>query len=220
MKKIILSMLAITSLSGVALAQDSIEVVYYEKENDFREDFMFGLKVGANYSNVYDAQGEEFQNDPKFGFAGGIFFAIPIGKFLGIQPEVLFTQKGFHATGKVLGSNYDFTRTTNYVDIPLYITIKPAKFLTVLAGPQYSYLVSQKDAFKSGSTNTEVLTEFNNDNIRKNTLSFSGGFDVNISHAVLGLRAAWDITNNNGNGTATTPRYKNTWFQATLGYRF
>lgn len=101
----------------------------------------------------------------------------------------------------------------------MYITIKPAKFLTVLAGPQYSYLVSQKDAFKSSITNTEVLTEFNNDNIRKNTLSFSGGFDVNISHAVLGLRAAWDITNNNGNGTATTPRYKNTWFQATLGYR-
>ena len=29
-----------------------------------------------------------------------------------------------------------------------------------------------------------------------------------------------DIQNNNGDGTSTTPRYKNVWFQGTLGFKF
>jgi hypothetical protein len=181
---------------------------------------MFGIKAGANYSNVYDAQGEEFHNDAKFGFAGGVFISIPIGKFLGVQPEVLYSQKGFHATGKLLGGTYDFTRTTNYIDVPLFIRLKPSKYFTILAGPQYSYLLSQNDVYGNGSTTAAQVTEFKNDNIRKNTLSVAGGFDINIMHTVIGARAAWDITNNNGNGTSTTPRYKNMWLQATVGFRF
>jgi hypothetical protein len=219
MKKIILALIVCTCNAVFAAAQDKTDVVIYEVDNDFREDFMFGLKAGANYSNVYDAQGEAFQNDAKFGFAGGVFLSVPIGKFLGIQPEVLYSQKGFHATGKMLGSTYDFTRTTNYLDIPLYIAIKPSRFLTILAGPQYCYLLSQKDVFATNVTSSEVITDIKNDNIRKNILSVSGGFDINIRHAVIGGRVAWDVSNNNGNGTSTTPRYKNTWFQATIGYR-
>jgi hypothetical protein len=34
------------------------------------------------------------------------------------------------------------------------------------------------------------------------------------------LRGSWDLKNNNGDGTSTTPRYKNVWYQATVGYRF
>jgi hypothetical protein len=67
---------------------------------------------------------------------------------------------------------------------------------------------------------TAQMQEFENDNLRKNTLSLAGGIDINVRHSVIGLRAGWDITNNNGNGTSTTPRYKNTWLQATIGFRF
>jgi hypothetical protein len=43
---------------------------------------------------------------------------------------------------------------------------------------------------------------------------------VNLDHTVIGARAGWDLSNNNGNGTSSTPRYKNAWVQATVGYRF
>jgi hypothetical protein len=62
--------------------------------------------------------------------------------------------------------------------------------------------------------------EFTNDNLRKNTFSFIIGGDVNFENLVLGLRGSWDLKNNNGDGTSTTPRYKNVWYQATVGYRF
>ena len=191
-----------------------------ENKTDFRDKATIGFKFGLNYSNVYDTQGEEFRTDPKFGLAAGAFLALPIGKYFGIQPEVLFSQKGFHGTGRILGNTYAFTRTTDYIDVPLLFAFKPSEFLTLVAGPQYSYLLRQTDVFKNGTTTIEQQTEFVNDNPRKNTFCVTGGLDLNLKHVVLGARLGWDITNNNGNGTSTTPRYKNVWYQGTIGYRF
>ena len=61
MKKTILLIAAVISLTGNAIAQDG--------DNDSRGRLMFGLKGGANYSNVYDEQGEAFRADPKVGAA-------------------------------------------------------------------------------------------------------------------------------------------------------
>lgn len=187
---------------------------------DNREKLFFGLKVGTNYSNVYDSQGEDFVADAKFGIAGGAFVSIPIGSFFGIQPEVLFSQKGYKSTGTFLGSSYSMTRTTDYLDIPLFVVIKPIENVSILFGPQFSYLMKQKDDFTGGTITATQEETYTNDNYRKNTFCLTGGADLNIDHLVIGLRAGWDVENNNGDGTTTTPRYKNMWYQATIGYRF
>lgn len=207
----------------IAAAMVSITLNSYGQDNnvtDFRNKVTFGLKAGLNYSNVYDSQGEEFQADSKFGLAAGVALSIPIGKYLGIQPEVLLSQKGFKGTGKILGSNYKFTRTTDYLDVPVLFLFKPSEFISIVAGPQYSFLVRQTDVFANATTSIEQEKEFENDNIRKNTFCFTGGIDINLKHIVLGVRAGWDIQNNNGDGTSSTPRYKNVWYQGTIGYRF
>ncbi|GHN03078.1 hypothetical protein WSM22_45670 [Cytophagales bacterium WSM2-2] len=191
-----------------------------QNDPDYRKQLMFGLKAGVNSSNVYDSRGEAFVASSKTGFVGGAFLSIPIGQFLGIQPEVLYSQKGFQATGSFLGSPYNLTRTTSYIDVPLLITVKPANFMTLLAGPQFSYLLNQKDVLTNSSTSTQQQQEFKNDNIRKNILCFLGGIDFNFDHMVFGARAGWDLSNNNGDGTSTTPRYKNVWLQGTIGVRF
>lgn len=179
-----------------------------------------GAKVGANLSNIYDSKSEDFQADPKLGFAGGGFISIPIGNFLGIQPELMFSQKGLRGSGRVLLSDYSFTRTTNYIDIPLLVAFKPSKFISILAGPQYSYLISQNYKFNSGSINIDQQEDFKNENIRKNTFCFTGGFDIYVNNFLFSARIGWDLKDNNGDGTSTTPRYKNTWTQATVGFRF
>ena len=212
MKKIILFIAAVSLMVGNIKAQ--------EFGTDYREKPQFGFKIGANISNVYDTKGEAFQADGKFGFVIGAFGEIPLGKYVGIHPEILFSQKGFKATGIILGSTYNFTRTSNFIDIPLLVTLKPSEFLTIMAGPQYSYLIKQTDVFANATTSIAQEQEFVNENIRKNLFCFTGGFDINIQHIVIGLRAGWDITNNNGDGTSTTPRYKNVWYQGTIGFRF
>lgn len=212
MEKIIFTIATLLSLANNNIAQ--------ENKTDFRDKLFVGLKAGLNYSNVYDSQGESFRANGKFGLAGGVFLAIPIGKYLGIQPEILFSQKGFQATGLILGNTYNITRTTNYIDLPLLFSFKPSEFITLQCGPQYSYLLQQRDVFATTSTSIEQQQQFVHDNIRKNTLCFVGGFDTNLKHLVLGARIGWDVLNNNGDGTSSTPRYKNYWLQGTVGYRF
>jgi len=206
----------ITLLVNKVWAQDNENKS--KSDNDIRDKLQLGVKIGANISNVYDTQGQNFQANAKFGFVGGGYLAIPIGKYLGIQPELLFSQKGFQGNGVLIGQSYSFIRTTNYIDVPILIAFKPLNSVTILVGPQYSYLIKQKDVFSSSSSNFDVEQEFSHDNIRKNTLCFIGGIDCNYNLFVFGLRSGWDVMKNNGDGTSTTPRYKNVWYQATLGY--
>jgi hypothetical protein len=212
MKKIIL-MFSLVCFLGIAGKTQDNEVNSTNK-------FYVGLKIGANHSNVYDSEGEDFDADPKLGLAGGLFLSIPLVQYIGIQPELLFSQKGFKGTGRLLGTSYELTRTTSFIDVPIYLALKPVQFITFLAGPQFSYLIRQKDEFKNGTTSIAQEKEFENDNVRKNIFGFAGGLDININHLVIGARAGFDITNNHGDGTSSTPRYKNTWLQGTIGFRF
>ena len=212
MKKLFLLITISILITAYSNAQNS-------KSTDTRNILQIGFKAGINSSNVYDAQGEQFVASSKIGFVGGAFVSIPIGTLFGFQPELLFSQKGFKGTGIMLGNPYSFTRTTSYIEIPLLLQIKPTTFLTVVVGPQYSYLTKQKDEFTSTSYSTAQEQEFANDNILKNILSFIGGIDFNSNPFVLSLRTAWDLQNNNGDGTSTTPRYKNVWYQATIGIK-
>jgi len=212
MKKLILIATLFVSYTG--MAQEG------SNDTDNREKFQFGLKAGLNYSNVYDESGDEFTADAKFGLAAGIFMDIPFGKYLGIQPGILLSQKGFQADGRLLGSMYHFTRTTTYIDIPLLVAFKPSEFFTILAGPQYSYLIHQRDVFSNTVTSYAQEQEFEQDNIRKNMFGFVAGLDINLKHITLGSRIGWDIQNNNGDGTSSTPNHKNVWFQGTVAYKF
>jgi Outer membrane protein beta-barrel domain len=208
MKKLILMTAMIAVMTGKTYAQQT------------RDAFSFGLKIGSNFSNVYDSQGDKFTADGKYGLAAGAFLSLPLGKFIGIQPEVIYSEKGFKGSGAFLGSNYTATRTTTFIDVPILLAIKPASFLTILAGPQYSFLIKQENNFTSSLATVDQQKIFDNDNIRKNVLGLTGGVDINLSSFVIGARAGWDVQNNNGDGTSTTPRYKNVWYQATLGFRF
>lgn len=209
MKKIVIMVLAFTSLNITAFGQE-----------DSRENLRLGAKVGINRANIYDSQGENFSADPKNGLAFGAFLSVPLGKYVGVQPEVMYSQKGFEGSGTIFGNEYQLKRTSTYLDVPLLIALKPSKRLTLLAGPQYSYLMSQKDEYNSPGIDIDYEQEFDNDNIRKNMLGAALGVDINFANMVIGARASWDLTKNNGDGTSSEPRYKNALIQGTIGFVF
>ena len=212
MKKImIITSLLLMTLGTLAHAQ--------QHGDDTRDKMRFGIKAGANLANVWDAQGEDFRADPKLGFAGGVFLEIPVGKFIGFQPALLYSQKGFKGDGTLLGSPYSLTRTTSYIDAPLLLQVKPSPFFTIALGPQYSYLINEKNVYSFGANSIEQEQEFNNDNIRKNVLGFLTGVDMNFSNLVISGRVGWDFQTNHGDGSSSTPRYKNRWIQLTAGLK-
>lgn len=212
MKKTGLILFTLIGFGITVTAQDS-------DDYDRREKFTVGARVGANLSNVWDSEGEDFEADAKLGFAGGVFASIPIGRYIGVQPEVIFSQKGFQASGILLGTAYSYEKTTSWIDVPLQFQVKPLPFLTILAGPQFSFRVSERNVYTYGSNSSEQEEEFDNDNIRKNILGISTGFDINIYHVVVSGRACWDLQSNKGDGTSTTPRYRNQFVQLTIGFK-
>ncbi|HLW39503.1 MAG TPA: porin family protein, partial [Brumimicrobium sp.] len=180
----------------------------FTNAQDARDQFKFGLKGGATLSNVYDSDGEKFDANAKLGYTAGLTIDIPLGEIIGIHPEVLITQKGYKGTGSLLGQSYDYSRTTTFLEIPLLIALKPTEFLTVVAGPQFAYLLKQNDKFNSFIFSDENEQEFEQDDIRKNLLGFVGGVDLNFNHFTIGARAGVDFQANRGKGDHVTPRYK------------
>jgi hypothetical protein len=191
----------------------------FAQELDNREKFEIGAKVGLNFSNVWDSEGQDFVADTKAGFALGAYVGIPLNKYIGLQPEVMLSQKGFKGGGSLLGFPYYFTRTTTYLDIPLLIQVKPLPFLTLLAGPQFSYLFNEKNVYTFASNSTQQEQAFNNEDARNNILGFVFGADIVYSYFVLSGRVGWGFQTNNQNGSSTTPRYKNQWLQFTVGVK-
>lgn len=187
---------------------------------DTRDRISFGAKAGINFSNIYDSQSEDLAFESKLGFAGGVFVSLPLGKLLAIQPELHFSQKGYQTNGTFLGTNFGYTRTSNYVDLPILLAIRPASFISVVVGPQFAFQVSQKEKFTAGNFTNEQVQEFENDNLRKNKLGIHFGLDINLGHFVISPRYAMDLQDNKGDGTNTNPRYKNSYLQLALGFKF
>lgn len=214
-------MKTVTSRIGLVIVLFLTTIGYSQEtkiDNDDRDQMRFGFKAGVNFSNVYDEEGNNFVADGKIGLAAGVFLSVPFGKVLGFQPELIYSQKGFKATGSVLGFDYDYKRTTTYLDIPLLLQIKPSSNFTLLAGPQFSYLLETKNEFNN--TSNTVEEEINGDNYKKYIFGFVVGADVNLDQFVIGGRLGWDISKSDSDGNSDSPRYKNQVIQVTLGYRF
>jgi hypothetical protein len=216
-KKVIMRNL-ILSLAIVATAANTIQAQDSTLKNDWRNSVLYGVKAGGNVSSVYNRSEENFLASSVYGFAGGVFVSIPIDKWYGFQPELVFSQRGFHGEGTLDSMPFSVTRKTAFIDLPILFSVKPGKYFTLLAGPQFSYLVSHSNTFDSNAPGQEK--QFDNEDMRRMILCFTGGLDVNVKHFVLGVRGGWDITRGYDKVTSGLLTYRNMWSQATLGYRF
>lgn len=180
---------------------------------DNREELSFGIKAGINYSNVYSESGDGYVADGKVGFAGGVFVSIPLNELIGVQPELLYSQKGF----KTEGTFFDGQITSSYLDLPIHLQIKPTENISILAGPQFSYLLSTKYELNGFSAIDE---EDLDDNNNKATVGISAGVDFEVQNFLISARGSWDLNKVNKDNSTSDINYKNQLFQITLGYKF
>jgi hypothetical protein len=208
MRKITLAIGLITFTFSSIFAQD-----------DSREKLHIGVKGGLNFASLIQDDYPDYEVDHKIGYVAGAFLAIPLNKFIGLQPEVLISQKGFESKGTFLLSNYTFSRTTTYLDIPLQIQLKPMEQLAIVGGVQYSYLLSKKDEVSGPNSSVVDEVKYDNDDVTKNLLGAVVGLDITLNHFLIFGRYNLDLRKNNGDGTTTIPKYKNQVFQIGVGLR-
>lgn len=179
-----------------------------------------GLRAGANLSNIVQNNSTDFSTGSKIGANAAIFLELPLASVFSIQPELQFSQKGYKNTGTYLGSAYEYKQTTNFIEVPLLAKIKPVKNFGILLGPQFSFLMSTKTKFTVNNATYESLVKTDNDNLRKNIVGGVIGIEATAANFVVGLRYSRDFQTNNGDGSSSTPRYKNQVTALSVGFIF
>jgi hypothetical protein len=180
----------------------------------------FGLRAGANLSNVTKDANADFSTGSKIGVNAAAFLELPLANVFSIQPELQFSQKGFKNSGTFLGNPYEYKQTTNFIEVPVLAKIKPTKNFGILVGPQFSFLASTKTNFTTTNASYESLVKEDNNNLRKNILGGVIGIEASAANFVVGLRYNVDFQTNNGDGTSSTPKYKNQVTSLSVGFIF
>ncbi|MHB8156861.1 MAG: porin family protein [Desulfocucumaceae bacterium] len=134
----------------------------------------FGLKGGLNLSSASgtDAKGSE----SFFGLAAGGYVTLSIIPSIAIQPEILYSQKGYKLSGDVAGVPWVGEYRINYAEIPVLakfsfgILVKPY----VVVGPYF--------AIRAGTYWEETYGEIESSGY----MNISGNMDGYIKSSDLG----------------------------------
>ncbi|MBC6697150.1 porin family protein [Hymenobacter sp. BT190] len=188
----------------------------------------FGLKGGANLSNLAGDLTDEDRFDSKVGFHAGAMLNIGLldDGFLSLQPEVLFSQKGYEYNGsRAFGLyTYDGKVTYNYIDVPVLLKVK-AGSVYFEAGPQYSYLMKVKDEGTRSLGNVLVGrtdAEQSLDNVNRNELGYAAGLGYQSEQGfMLGLRyngSLTDFAKNDSYYNGDLRNARNSVIQASVGF--
>ena len=105
--------------------------------------FRYGVKGGFNFANVKHIGSTD--NKMRLGFNTGFFMQIGIVKQFMIQPEILYSVKGYSFPATVYNSNG--TLRLNYLAIPVLARFSRAAGFALLFGPEFGLLLNANSEF-------------------------------------------------------------------------
>lgn len=197
------------------------------------QEVKFGAKAGLNLSTIGGDFGvsdfdEDTNTKSKVGFHVGGLAEIVLSDKFSIQPELLFSQQGAKIEYSFSGfpeDNYDVETTLSYINLPIMAKFYPIENLSIEAGPQFGFLISDKDVDSDdGTISGEGAPEYK---------SFDYGLNIGAGYKLdngvmfqirynVGLAKIDDVPNDiEGFGVfGSTFSRKNRVLQLSVGYMF
>jgi len=140
MKKLLLLSVLLLIFS-ISFAQIPGNIGY---NNNYDSQKNFGFKGGVNFSNIHGRDVED--SKIKFGFIGGVFYDFPVNTQFSVQPEVLFSMKGWRFEDNDF--DYKYWGKLSYIEIPILGKFKLNSINNVIPivyfGPCFGFNVSAK----------------------------------------------------------------------------
>ncbi|HEX4372796.1 MAG TPA: porin family protein [Puia sp.] len=169
--------------------------------------FHVGVKGGAN---LFKIDGRSFNEDYNFDYNVGAFAEIYFNKSWGIQPELLWNQTNFRTSqnfNDIVPNGFnDLKGSLNYLTMPILLSYRPAKIISLQFGPQFGILVNQTEIVDSAKAA-----------FRHGDLSLVGGAQLNLGGFKIGAR--YFIGLNNIGDVTTVEAWKNQGAQVYIGFR-
>ncbi len=127
----------------------------------FTRNFSYGVKLGANASNMNFNKGEPRPTSHiapawKAGLISGVFLHVPISLRLAVQPEYSYVQMAGESTSD--GRTFKM----NYVSLPVLLKYRVAERVSLFTGPQFDLLLQAKAKSAAGEANITHDTEERN----------------------------------------------------------
>ncbi|AZI22928.1 PorT family protein [Chryseobacterium taklimakanense] len=181
----------------------------------------FGAKAGVSVSSLSEDATLSDQKS-KVGFNAGLFMNAPLGQNFSIQPELLYSQYGDKAEATVASNKYSYTRSLDYITVPVMFQYNATPEFYLEAGPELGFLVSAKNKVKNETTGNTV-TETSNYKDDLNGFNFGLGlgagyyFTPNIGLTARYVAGFTDIAKDRPSGSDAV---RNNVFQAGLAFKF
>lgn len=151
----------------------------------------FGLRGGLNFANLNNVD----DTDSRTGFMAGVYanISIPLSP-ISIQPEVLYTQKGFDASGTVFGQDINTTTKLDYIEIPVLakFSFAPGPVTPhVYFGPYLGFNINAEvEAESGGQSGSENIK----DSVKDTDFGVVVGGSIDISKFNFGVRYGAGLT--------------------------
>lgn len=143
----------------------------------------FGVRGGANISNLSGDLRDQDRFSNKIGFHAGVManFGI-VEDFFSIQPELLYSVKGFKnedSEFSLLGQTWrrEGKVNYNYLDLPVLARIKAGP-LYFEAGPQASYLLSVNNetrTYRNGTQQSSTRDQKSKEGLSEFEMGYAAG---------------------------------------------
>lgn len=97
-----------------------------------------GFKAGVNFANLHGSDKDLLGAiSGHTNFHAGIFAQIALGEFFSVQPELLYSRKGYERN--------DSTFRLNYFDVPVLAVFSISDNFSVHLGPQVGFMIAAKE---------------------------------------------------------------------------
>lgn len=202
--------------------------------SSFAGDLSFGAKAGLIATSITGIP-EEWEDAKSYrtGFTGGIFLNYAFDGALSVQPELLYSQKGF--TGNLYDGyvDVDVSPQLDYIELPLLakFTFGGGKLRPcVFAGPSLAFATSSKLKVSVGWVSTKIdISSLTNDT--ELGVVAGAGFDYETARGTFTFDARYQrgFTNLVESGTIdilgseqtfSIDEFKNYGFAFMAGFRF
>ena len=180
----------------------------------------FGITAGANLTSIgqFESGNVTYNSDYMFGFRGGVYADLPFTSSLALMPKILYSQKGGKISETVGGTNGQIKVRTDYIDVPVLLAFKPSPAITLTAGPQMSFLLSQSTDISVNNTASPTITDTKD--FRKSIIGGNVGIGYNFNSMVsLNANYMFDFQSM-ANDNVNQGKARNQGFGLAIGYSF
>lgn len=244
MKKIFLLIAVVLGLVATQVSAQQTQNRYgkrpqtYSRTSNQISPVRFGIRVGGNLAQwegesvnsaqeLIDLTEGSTSKKMREGFHVGGYVTIPVIPGFEIEPGLQYSQKGTKLTGKLpidgvdfLNANLTITNKAEYIDVPVLARVYVGEGFNIFAGPQISYLVSNKVKAEAGALGFNALNrEWDmKSGFRNMDVAVTGGLGYRFTNG-FNISAGYDYGLNTIDSNGSFETY-NRVIKASLGYTF